>query len=1021
MAYAKISVPHFSGILQRPRLFKLLDEMSGATGVWISGPPGAGKTSLVGSYLEAAGKPVLWYHLDHSDSDLSSFFSYFGQALTQLCQPGPVALPKYTSEHILDFPLFCSRYFRQAFESLTAPCAIVLDDYHQVGNKALDHLLKAAMMEAPPGIRVFVASRTPPPSFLARERANRSLGIIDWDNLKFDSDEISGLCDAAGMSGNASLVINLAQKTLGWAAGLTLLLERAKMRDPVNWALSAGHSPEAIFNYFAEEIFELEDQRSQRALLALAFLPQYTQKMAIEITDDARAGVIVDDLSSKNFFTDKRSGGIASYQFHALFREFLVKKARAVHSTAELKDLQAASALLLEQNKDYDTAVDLYHELENFPEVERIVLSQAQGLWSLGHSETISRWIRRLPYEWVATRPMLLYWFAKTEFFSDPLRARQLMEQAYPGFAAARQIPQQVMTVLEILRGYFNEWKSFRGIEPWIACLEKLLGEHGDELSVPLQASASCGLLFALMFRQPHRRLLLDYADRLSALIHHELEPNLKVAVATCLLEHYALRGQFPICEEMLTHARPLLDLPETTVLSRVLFGVTKLHYFSCVADYPAAKAEFEAIRQIARDDNLSFLHATIYLHYAQACLSAGRLQETDGLIAELDRTIDPRRSIDLMILHFLRSWRSLLRGDARLAKKEAERMTSLYADSEASRIHGYGLMALSTASAMCGEHADISDTVREVRSLLQGMDSPLVEFHLLLIESYSHLRCGQRPACHQLLAAGLSLAKREGLLNTIQWVPDMIAPLCAEALEAGIEPDYVVQLIRARQLDPPAGCYTANWPWPIEIRAFGNFEIRIAGKLLQYTHKAQKKPLEFLKRLIVQGGKNVNAEKTADALWPDADGDAAQSSFDSTLHRLRKLLRHDEVITLSNGKLSLNPSFCWLDIWALDKLAEEVTTNPSAEKSPYQAAQLFQIYRGPLLSADADFLGRGQACNAYRSKFERCITDLSGIFQSMGKTEQAIGLLEQGMEHDAEARILPMLLRDLRRQEQDE
>lgn len=1015
MAYAKISVPRFHGILPRPRLFQLLDDMSEATAIWVSGPPGAGKTSLVGSYLETYGNSVLWYHVDHSDSDLSSFFSYFGEALAQKCRQGQGSFPKLISEQAHNSPFFYAAYFRQVFEALPAPCAIVLDDYHQAASNTLDHFLKAAIMEAPSSVRLFITSRTPPPSFLARERANRRLAIVDWDQLKFDAEEISRLCDVAGVQGDGSLVVNLSQKTLGWAAGLVLLLERTRMGDPVDWTLSPGHSPETIFNYFAEEIFELEDRRSQKVLPSLAFLPRYTQKMALAISGDPDAGKIVDDLSSKNFFTDRRSGPIETYQFHALFREFLARKASVVYSVSDLRQLKIASAQLMEQNKDFDTAVDLYHELEEFAEVERIVLSQADGLWSLGQSETVSRWIRRLPYAWVEARPMLLYWSAKTEFFSNPPHARQLLEQAYPGFAATGQISHQVMTASEILRCYSNERKNFQGIGRWIACLEKLLHEHGGELPAPLRAGAWCGLLFGMAVRQPHRLILKDCADQLSALMHHELEPNLKLSMAAGLLEHYAWRGQFPVCEEVLAHARTLVELPEVAAISRVVFGIAKLRYFSCVAEYPAAKAEFGALTQVAQKDKHFFLRPMIYLHYAQACLSSGRLQEVDSLIAEVDRLIDPRRSIDLMDLHLVRSWLALLHGDATLAKKEAQRMLALHIESAATKTYGHGLLAFATASAMAGEFDAVADTVNEARRLLLGMDSPLVEFHILLTEAYVHLQSGRHAACRLLLAAGLLLAKREGLSNSLQWAPNLVAPLCVEALEAGIEADYVGRLIRARGLNPPAGCYMSSWPWPIEIRALGSFEIRIAGEPLHFTHKAQKKPLEFLKLLIAQGGKNVNAERAADTLWPDAEGDAAQSSFDSTLYRLRKLLRHDDVITLSEGKLSLNPSLCWLDTWALERLLQDVMASPSAERCSYQAAELFHIYRGPFFSAVPDFAVPNQASANHRSKFERCLVDLCRVFLAMEKTEQAVALLEQGLERDAEAKMLAALLKSLR------
>ena len=43
---AKISRPRLFGVLPREELFALLDENRGRPLIWISGPPGAGKTAL---------------------------------------------------------------------------------------------------------------------------------------------------------------------------------------------------------------------------------------------------------------------------------------------------------------------------------------------------------------------------------------------------------------------------------------------------------------------------------------------------------------------------------------------------------------------------------------------------------------------------------------------------------------------------------------------------------------------------------------------------------------------------------------------------------------------------------------------------------------------------------------------------------------------------------------------------------------------------------------------------------------
>src|SRR3990172_8344202 len=76
VSLGKTARPRLAGVVARPRLFALLDRGREGSIVWVSGPPGCGKTTLCASYLDQAHVPSLWYQLDDGDGDVATFFYY---------------------------------------------------------------------------------------------------------------------------------------------------------------------------------------------------------------------------------------------------------------------------------------------------------------------------------------------------------------------------------------------------------------------------------------------------------------------------------------------------------------------------------------------------------------------------------------------------------------------------------------------------------------------------------------------------------------------------------------------------------------------------------------------------------------------------------------------------------------------------------------------------------------------------------------------------------------------------------
>ena len=256
-----------------------------------------------------------------------------------------------------------------------------------------------------------------------------------------------------------------------------------------------------------------------------------------------------------------------------------------------------------------------------------------------------------------------------------------------------------------------------------------------------------------------------------------------------------------------------------------------------------------------------------------------------------------------------------------------------------------------------------------------------------------------------------MSVGKPRNYLSFPLWRPEMLAQLCSVALEADTETNYVAKLIdeRSLQLDA-ANSALLNWPWPLRVQTLGQFRVSRDGEPISFTGKAQRRPLDLLKVVIAYGGRDVSEERVVEALWPRIDGDSAHRSFATTLHRLRKLLGEEKALQLSDGKLTLDGRYIWVDTWAFDQIVSRINSllHSIQNESPIDneavtqlSAQLLERYAGPFLESEAEQGWALQLRDRLRQRFVRAVADMARHWREAGEAEHAIDLLEQALERD--------------------
>jgi DNA-binding SARP family transcriptional activator len=271
------------------------------------------------------------------------------------------------------------------------------------------------------------------------------------------------------------------------------------------------------------------------------------------------------------------------------------------------------------------------------------------------------------------------------------------------------------------------------------------------------------------------------------------------------------------------------------------------------------------------------------------------------------------------------------------------------------------------------------------------------------LIEIDFDIAEGQTQRASERLARVLADYRARGQVVFLRNRPDVAARLADFALAHEIETECVRTLIDRNALAAPPDAGQA-WPFRLRVRALGGFELVRDGQPMRFTGKAQQRPLDLLKLLVALGGRDVDSQQLTAALWPDADGAAAKTSFDTTLFRLRKLLDIEDVLVLVAGKLSLARPLVWTDVQALESAIEAAQraseTDVAGASLVRIARRLLESYPGPLLGTE-ESAWIAQPRDAVRARFMRTLTRLGERLEREGVWASAIDVYRRGLEAD--------------------
>lgn len=1015
---AKIARPLISNPVRRERLFALLDQGVAKPMTWLSAPGGSGKTTLVASYLDDRQLPCLWYQCDEGDADIATFFYYVGLAAKKVAPRFRKSLPLLTPEYFSGIPTFTRRFFELLYTRLQPHAdspllqrqfVIVLDNFqdvplespfHDMISNGLDCIIRP--------IRFVILSReTPPPPFI-RFQANDRISVLTNEDIRFTLDETRTLMCNRMPALEQERIEQMYGLTQGWVSGVILMLERM--------VLCGSHTLPAsefdyigVFDYFAAEIFCRLDKQFQEFLLKTSLLPMLNVSLAEALTGRTDAGKVLASLSRYHLFTERLLGSGLHFQYHPLFRKFLVNHLDAAFSSTELSALKRDAAQLLEQTGHWEEAAHLYGESGCHDELTRIVILYGRELLTQGRSTVLASWITCLPREISEGNPWILYWDGMCSFPVDLPRTRSFLEKALLVFRLTGDTLGIYLAWTGIVDtfAYGDDW---RGLDGSISDYHDILRDFPVCPSPEIELMVSSRMLLSLTLRKPDQsQLVEEWLKRVTSLLKHQPSCEIQMDTIFCMSVYYLWKGEYERNAVMLERAAVEIRHHKPSPFALIRIKLMKgIHFWITAAYHDASQSLAEGL-EIASQNGIHIYDSLLWSFRTASAMAQGNLEQAAiSLDQQLKTMIGMENALNRYFYHINSAWHALLAGKPFRA---AEHMETISATTEQMGTPYYRILwriGMALTSHVLGQGDEAKCHLQTAQRLSTDMKSHVMEWYTLLIQAWFLLQEGQNTTGLLSLHRALSLGRRHGFVHLEFYLPDVMRFLVTKALEEKIEPDYVKELIKKLDLDPfdehegqtLADWRLEEWPFPIKIYTLGRFEIVMDGEPLHFTGKEQKKPLELIKALIARGGREVPVERMTDALWPEADGDLAYKSFETTLGRLRKLLGRDDAILVRSRCLTINRKRLWVDCSALEQLFDAIQES-AFDQSALLCKRALDLFKGTFLPADRGMVWTAACREKFSSRFLRIIL-LSGRHHERAEEwEQAADHYSRGIETD--------------------
>ncbi|CAN7626571.1 hypothetical protein LJR225_004809 [Phenylobacterium sp. LjRoot225] len=989
---AKLATPRISRTIARPRVLKAMERALRDGHCWIAAPGGYGKTTALVTYLQTRGEPHIWCRVDEGDQDIASFFHDL-----KLSLPGGEAagLPLFGVEYANQPEAFARRFFRAYFAALPAAMLLVLDDLHAADSPAFRRVLAVLLQEVPHSVRCICAARTMPPPELEDLALKGGLTVLDQTLLQFTASEAQALVRRR-LGRDATVDVAAAR---GWAVGLVLLAEGGR-------ATSSLAGPEsAMFDSLGRQLFDTLPAAEQQMLLMLSLLPEPTPALAAAMARSYDAPALLERLHQRQLLVTRGTAGPDSFRLHDLLREFLARRLAGLPPHEQV-DLRRRAAEVLDAAGHVDAAIDVALKGGLWELARRLIADRADEVLAQGRRATLIEWCAALPS--IEEHAWLCYWLGVAHM-ADDAAAVTWLSRAWELFCEQDDARGQCLAVARAVLVKTDSWRTHEGLALWTMRAMQQLDRGLPDLAGEDELMVLIGMLRALDFAPEYSQAAPAETRLLERLLERLAEagrfpPSLRLLASEALIEHAGSSGQSALFEAAVDSVVNDLADPQASPwalgLWLVAFGAASGRYFTFSRrgfPYPTPEAALRTAISIGEDERLRGVEFGGLYHLQLQMKLRNEVAEFEALVARLAQIADSRNTTQVAVVADCEAALCTLKADLPAAHRACERFMSAIAAADEPPIERWPHFITKFQVLLADQGpTEAADFLGGLAGMFDGATRLRTDACMTIAAALAAKRSGHEAYPDQLRAA-ITQVREASWSAVLPNLPDLLAELCADALDLDVEPAFCRTLIHQRRLRSPAR-RPRRWPWRLKIHVLGEFRLEIDGAPLDLGPKPPTRALDIVRALAMSRGHDLPLETLCDWLWPDAEGDRARAACEQSLHRLRKLLGRADLIVQREGRLRLASEYVWVDLDDWDaRVDAALALNLMTCEAQGVAQTTFDGFPGPPRADDHAW--SLQAPERLRGKFVELARRLGAAQEAAGRPAEACAIYLRALD----------------------